>query len=517
MIEVLSFLEHLCDPYLVLDGELAFAGANAAWRELFEDAESSGSFGVSDDLLRAVAAQVADSQLRQLRQSPMFRLDIRSRQQGGGERRRYWHMHFSAMPAAQDRPPLIVLRFEDVTAQVAVRDSERLANAKLRSYARLRQIIAEETGEERSSPMRLSEIVLAAAGLGAWRLDLATGNVECNDPCLRDLALEHATQLSRSRLLGETADAHPAHPAHPAQSLTQAGEPFEIEHRVEQGDGPRWVLVRGTATAEKDGGVRYVSGITLDITARKTRELEASALADAERYAREQSEALARTMDEFVAAVSHELRSPLNAIISWAELLRLSADPSAVTKAGDAIRRNGRQLSLMVDDLLDSGAIAAGKLSVQLQPLDLGALATLAAEDVRKQAERKNLTLSAANVASCIVMGDDGRMRQVVWNLLSNAIKFTEEGSIEIAVSVDGASARLTVEDTGRGIASEQLPLIFERFVQIDPSSSGRAGGLGLGLWLVKHIVQLHGGTVSATSRGVGHGSVFTVTLPLMS
>jgi signal transduction histidine kinase len=221
-----------------------------------------------------------------------------------------------------------------------------------------------------------------------------------------------------------------------------------------------------------------------------------------------------RTMDQFVAAVSHELRSPLNAIVSWAELLKV-AGPSHVDRAGDAIRRNGRQLAHMVDDLLDSGAIATGKLSVNLQPVDLGALAAIIAEDMRKAMEDKRIELRLSDIAPCIVMADESRMKQVLWNLLSNALKFTDAGSVDISVSHTDKVASLIVRDTGRGIPAAALPLVFDRFQQISPKSSGRSGGLGLGLWLVKHIVTLHGGTVSAESEDEGRGSTFTVTLPL--
>jgi signal transduction histidine kinase len=248
-----------------------------------------------------------------------------------------------------------------------------------------------------------------------------------------------------------------------------------------------------------------------DVTARRQAD---ESRANAERSAREINDTSTRTMDQFVAAVSHELRSPLNAIISWAELLKV-ADPSHVDRAGDAIRRNGRQLARMVDDLLDSGAIATGKLTVNLQSIDLGALAMSVAEDMRKAMESKRIELCTSDIAPCIVTADESRMKQVLWNLLSNALKFTDAGSVNISVSHTSDVASLIVRDTGRGIDAAALPLVFDRFQQISPESSGRSGGLGLGLWLVKHIVTLHGGTVRAASDGEGRGSTFTVTLPL--
>lgn len=421
-----ALFEHLGDPYLLLDGKRAFVGANAAWRELFMEGPGFAAQRPRNGVVEAVAAHL---QANRDQPSRVFRLDLAHG--CDHDARRYWRAHVSTIPSASDRPLLVALRFEDMTAQLDAGETERREKAKLRSYARLGEILAKETGESRSLVSGYFDPALALSELGVWQIDLTTGDVECNDRCLRDLALGQSFELTHSRLFGEA-----AHLAAANLHGLQASTPFESELRVEHADGAHWVLVRGAASALEDRSLRFVGGITLDITSRKKRELELSALADKERHARQQSEALARTMDEFVAAVSHELRSPLNAIISWGELLRLSSDHAVVTKAGDAIRRNGRQLSLMVDDLLDSGAIASGKLSVQLQPLDLGALATLVVEDVRKQAERKHLTLDSANVSSCMVMADEGRIRQVIWNLLSNAIKFTEQGSVRISVSI---------------------------------------------------------------------------------
>ncbi len=171
----------------------------------------------------------------------------------------------------------------------------------------------------------------------------------------------------------------------------------------------------------------------------------------------------------------------------------------------------------MVDDLLDSGAVVTGKLSVHLQPVDIGALALNVVEDIRKTAEHKGLRLQTPHVEPCIVMADESRLEQVVWNLLTNAVKFTDAGSVSISVSTSDGQAVLTVQDTGRGIAPDALPDVFDRFQQIAPQSSGRVGGLGLGLWLVKNILSLHGGTVDVASAGRGQGATFTVRLPLDS
>ncbi|WP_345817156.1 HAMP domain-containing sensor histidine kinase (plasmid) [Paraburkholderia sp. PREW-6R] len=352
--------------------------------------------------------------------------------------------------------------------------------------------------------------MLALAGLGVWELEVASGRIRCNEPCLNHCGAARSADISREWLLGDLPRQIGANP-----DAARDGQTFEFERMSP--DGCHWVLIRGICWFNDDNTMRSATGFTLDLTSRKQHEFELDALANAERSAREHSDALARTMDHFIAAVSHELRSPLNAIVSWAELLQLAMEPSNVARAGEAIRRNGRQLSHMVDDLLDSGAIATGKLSVNLQPVDLGALAAFVAEDVRKLAQHKGLQLHAADISPCLVLADESRIRQVIWNLLANAVKFTDAGEVEVSVKATRDFAVMTVRDTGRGIAPEAVSLIFDRFQQIAPHASGRVGGLGLGLWLARHIISLHGGSIDVASDGPGCGATFTVKLPLAS
>ncbi|MFL9912952.1 HAMP domain-containing sensor histidine kinase [Paraburkholderia fungorum] len=195
--------------------------------------------------------------------------------------------------------------------------------------------------------------------------------------------------------------------------------------------------------------------------------------------------------------------------MSRAELLQLAIDPSHVGRSGDAIRRNGRQLSHTVDDLLDRGAIATGKLSVNLQPVDRGALAAIVAEDVRSLRSTRGLQSHAPGISPCLVMADKGRMKRVVWNLLANAVKFTDAGEIEVSVNAAQDYGEMIVRDTGRGIDADSLPPVFDRFRQIAPQASGRVGGLGLGLWLARQIVSLHGdlSPLRATDRVAGRPS----------
>jgi signal transduction histidine kinase len=201
--------------------------------------------------------------------------------------------------------------------------------------------------------------------------------------------------------------------------------------------------------------------------------------------------------------------------MSWADLLQRSPEPAHVARATGVISRNARQLSHMVGDLLDSGAIVTGKLSVNPQPVDLGALAGIVAEDMRMHAEAKGLTLIADDLASAMVLADESRIKQVIWNLISNAVKFTTQGTIELSVRADGEYVELAVRDTGMGLDEASLERIFERFQQSSADGSGRVAGLGLGLWLVKNLLDLHGGTISAESPGLAQGSIFRMRLPV--
>jgi len=238
-----------------------------------------------------------------------------------------------------------------------------------------------------------------------------------------------------------------------------------------------------------------------------------------ERQARAEAERADRAKDEMLAVVSHELRTPLNAIQGWLHVLRRrrADDGALLDRAIDVIQRNLDTQVQLVDDLLDTARIVSGKLRLELRPLDLVPLLQVAADAVRPLAESKRITLSMSIADEPFqTVGDPSRLEQVVWNLLSNAVKFTPlDGRISVRLERLGWLAQLEVEDTGQGIEPSFLPHVFDRFRQADSSSTRAAGGLGLGLALVQHIVQAHGGQVMVRSEGPGRGSCFTVSLPL--
>jgi PAS domain S-box-containing protein len=226
-----------------------------------------------------------------------------------------------------------------------------------------------------------------------------------------------------------------------------------------------------------------------------------------------------RIKDDFLATLSHELRTPLNAIVGWAHLLRTGTlDAEAVRRAAETIDRNARIQSQLVGDVLDVSRIVAGKLRLESRPVELGAVLEAALDTVRASARAKGIGITAnLDPAAGPVLGDVDRLQQVFWNLLSNAVKFTQEaGEIRIRLARVGTQVEAVVEDTGIGLSAEFLPHVFERFRQADGSSTRRHGGLGLGLSIARHLVELHGGTLSAASPGPGHGATFRVALPLM-
>jgi len=247
-------------------------------------------------------------------------------------------------------------------------------------------------------------------------------------------------------------------------------------------------------------------------------EEERARAAEAERRARLETEAAERAKDEFVATVSHELRTPLNAVLGWARLLRLGGlDAARTARAIEVIERSASAQAQIVDDLLDVSRITRGELRLDVRPLELTSVVGAAIEAVRPAAEARQIVLWAELSARVgRVAADPGRLQQVVWNLLSNAIKFTPPGGqVDVRLAQAGEMAVIEVRDTGPGIDPAFAPHLFERFRQADSSSTRAHGGLGLGLSIVRQIVEAHGGSVSASSDGPERGSVFTVRLPL--
>ena len=223
--------------------------------------------------------------------------------------------------------------------------------------------------------------------------------------------------------------------------------------------------------------------------------------------------------DEFLATLSHELRTPLNAMLGWAQVLQHHATDARVLRGLQVIERNVRVQSQLIDDLLDMSRILSGKVRLLLEPIELAPIVEAAVETLRPSAELKGIELACTRgqATSGLVRADPTRLQQIVLNLLSNAIKFTPSaGKVSVRVEAAHGERRIVIADTGCGIDPEFLPHVFERFRQADASSTRRHGGLGLGLAITRHLVEMHGGRVEAHSEGVDRGSVFTVALPVI-
>jgi len=301
----------------------------------------------------------------------------------------------------------------------------------------------------------------------------------------------------------------------PAEHLRIAREEgrFECESLRARQDGSTFdALVLLMPMRASDGSPRGFSLVVQDITERKR-------LEDSLRTRAEDLAAANRAKEDFLATLSHELRTPLNAMLGWTRLLRMGKlDDAGRIRALETIERNAYVQEQLIADILDVSRIVTGRLRLNLRPIELAPVLDAAIETLQPSAAAKGVELTCTMGRTGAILGDPDRLQQVIWNLLSNAIKFTPAGGrVSVAVERVGTSALISFTDTGQGIAPSLMPYVFDRFTQGDSSVTRAHGGLGLGLSIVRHLVELHGGDVSARSDGPGKGSTFVVTLPLRS
>ncbi|HEX6707266.1 MAG TPA: ATP-binding protein [Albitalea sp.] len=353
-----------------------------------------------------------------------------------------------------------------------------------------------------------------------WLADLTAGELLYVSPRFEQLwgvqakdLLQDPSQWNRAVLPADAA----ALPQPFFADQAQSGETVR-EYRIRAPGGEtRWIRDRRFHLRDDGGRTLRVGGIAEDVTERKTRELENVELLDREREARAQAEAGAQAKDEFLAVVTHELRSPLNAIRGWAHVMRHAGVALNATqvKALDAIDRNTQAQAQLVDDLLDSQRILCGKLELEMQRLPLAELLDDAVMAVRPAAEQKRIRLELSHDPRIgIVRADPDRLRQALVKLVSNAVKFTpEDGIVSVRSERRPGALAIEVKDTGIGLEPSQLPYVFDRFQQVDSSRTRRASGLGLGLSLAQQLVELHGGRIGVDSAGPGQGTTFTVEL----
>lgn len=402
-------------------------------------------------------------------------------------------------------------------------DRQRAQEALQLSNQELEQRVQERTAELMRAHQGVREneerlrMAMEVARIGAWEWHLASGRMTWStDP----EALFGFPQGSFG------ADLRPDRLLHPddkkridnALATAIATGAYEAEYRLVRPDGGIvWLTERGRVMVNPEGRPERMVGISRDVTAERQAGQERERLLREAREARDEAQRASRAKDEFLAMLSHELRTPLNAILGWANLLRtMEWDEKTYEDGLETIERNAVAQTKLIEDILDVSRIITGKLRLQVEEVEVIPILKAAVASVQPAAEAKEIALALAlDPSAGRLLGDPNRLQQIVWNLLSNAIKFTPRGGrVQLCLERTKTDAVLRVIDTGEGIDPAFLPYVFDRFRQADSSNTRPHEGLGLGLSIVRHLVELHGGTVRAQSLGKGQGSAFTVSLP---
>jgi len=398
--------------------------------------------------------------------------------------------------------------------QAAVRGRER-------QYQMRDQFESIRKGEMRSRELQEQlEIAVDASELGTFHCDMPLDKIVWNARCKAHFWLPQDAEIDFDLFYSIL---HPDDRERTREAIAACvygGKVYDIEYRTVSPQGElRWIRATGRTYYKEEKPVRF-DGTTQDITDRKRVDEERKRLLDIERAARVEAERTSRMKDEFLATLSHELRTPMNAILGWTQLLkRDQQDPEMLSEAISVIEQNVRVQTQLIEDLLDMSRIISGNMRLDVQRVELSEIINAAMEGVKPTAETKGVRLEKV-IDRLVgpVRGDSRRLQQVLWNLLTNAIKFTPKGGkVRVFAEVMQSHVEISVTDTGQGINPDFLPHLFERFSQADGSTKRKHRGLGLGLSIVKNLVEMHGGTVRANSRGEGQGATFIIQFPLQA
>jgi signal transduction histidine kinase/CHASE3 domain sensor protein/ActR/RegA family two-component response regulator len=408
--------------------------------------------------------------------------------------------------------------YDDLDERIKQRTQElEDVNVVLRQEALERQR-AQELLQQSDERLRHA---LTAGRLGTWEWEIATDRVTTYGHLLPlfGLADEQFTG-KRGEFMGRMHDEDRPRVEQLLQQSIRGEVEYDTDFRVVWPDNSiHWLMAKGAVVKSDAGEPLHMIGVNMEITDLKNAQHERERLLLNEKDLRARAEAANRMKDEFLATVSHELRTPLNAILGWTTLLRKGRlDDRGIDKALETVERNARSQTKLIEDLLDISRITTGHLKLDVQSLDLPSVIHAALDSLHPAAEIRQIKLQAlVDNAAGPVWGDPQRMQQIVWNLLSNAIKFTPKGGqVQVQLERVNSHVELAVSDTGQGISANFLPHVFERFEQEDASSKRKHGGLGIGLAIVRQLVELHGGQVTAESAGEGKGATFRVVLPIM-
>lgn len=421
-------------------------------------------------------------------------------------------------------------RHEELAAMAARDAAASFDNARLYEEAKEARHRAELAELELRVGEARRRIALESAGLGTWDYHPLTGALRWDSRAKALAGLGPQVEVSYSVWMSGI---HPEDRDDVDRAIKRALDPatsgrFSCEYRMRGVDDgiERWISAKGQGIVEHGRTARFI-GTFLDVTANRRVEEERSALLAREQQARAQAErahaeaeAASRSKDEFLATVSHELRNPLNAIVGWSRILIEGKDDmrsDRFHRGIEVIARNARAQVRLVEDILDVSRIVSGKLRLATSIVDVQSVVEACIDTMKPAAQAKGVSLEVTfEEDPGTIVADEDRMRQILWNLTSNAVKFTPGGGrVHIRTWRTDESVHFCVEDTGTGISPEFLPFVFDRFRQADGSTSRAYGGLGLGLAIVRHLIELHGGTVFAQSPGLGQGATFEVRLPL--
>jgi PAS domain S-box-containing protein len=358
-------------------------------------------------------------------------------------------------------------------------------------------------------------MALDVAHIGAWEWHLGSGDMQWSadpealfgfpkgsfGPDLRIARTIHAEDRSRIE---------------EAIAAARRTGTYEADYRAVRPDGGVvWITERGRVFADAEG--ERMVGISRDVTAERESAVERERLLKSEREARDEAERQSRLKDEFLATLSHELRTPMNVVLGWLEILGSGKPIRDLSSTVGVLQRNARLQARLIDDLLDMNRLTSGNVRLEVAPVDVAGALHATIDSLKPAADAKAIQLvAAAEPAAIEIDGDARRIQQILWNVLHNAIKFTQNGG-----RVDARAERIadevlvTIQDNGRGISAAFLAHVFERFRQEDSSMTRESAGLGLGLSITKHLVELHGGTITADSEGLRRGSVFTIRFPI--